>query len=548
VEKRQSSTNAYLKKYLKMPHTLEQNQPYSTSKIWSLQRAYFEQMGFEAWRQGEVPHYVTTNPRIANSYAEIIFALYNDLGPHEQPLHEPFYIVEIGAGSGRFAYYLLKRLIWLCDQANIHPSAFRYVVTDFTQSNADFWREHPCMIPFIEKGLLDIGIIDLTKQEDIVLQVSGQIISTNLLEWPLTIVANYLFDSIPQELFFCKDRQAVPCLVSLSSEEEISSMKPAQQLEKLLVEYGYGQVITPHYAEPYLENLLEKYRNGCDDAYILFPDSAIRGMKYLASFSKKGLMLLTADKGEHIPSHVLHSEPPVIVRHGSFSLSVNYHALSLYCGMEGGVALFPEHKHGSINTGCLLFMENAASLRSVHIAYGKYVAEAGPDDYFLLFNLLMDEAEKMPLSTVLSALRVSLYDSHQLNRYLPRLTALADDMKTMDKIDVVNVLNICWDNYYPLGEYSDLANRIAMLLYKMDIYDWAIYYFNISMNIYGDDIGTLFNMAACYYQMGDEKNCMLLLRKVLEHAPDNTGALELLNRVEEVALVKQSTVISSRQE
>ncbi len=521
-----------------MSYFLEQNQPFSSSRIWSLQRLYFEQMGFEAWRQGEVPHYVTTNPRIANSYAEIIFALYNDLGPHEQPIAEPFYIIEIGGGSGRFAYYLLKRLVWLCGQAKIDPAAFRYVITDFTQSNADFWRGHPCMLPFIEKGLLDIGIVDLTQQQDIALQVSGQIISTASLAWPLTVVANYLFDSIPQELFFIKEQNAIPCLVTLAAEEDIASMKPAQQLQNLTVSYGYGEALKPHYAEPYLENLLEEYRKGCEEAYVLFPDSAMRGLQHLASFSKKGLMLLTADKGEHIPVRVLYAEAPGIVRHGSFSLTVNYHALSLYCEMGGGVALFPEHRHGSINTGCLLFMKDAASLSSVAIAYRKYVAETGPDDYYTVFNHLQDQVEKMPLSSVLSVLRVSLYDSHQLNRYLPRLVQLADDMNEMDKIDVINLLNRCWDNYYPLGEYSDLANRIALLLYQMDVYDWAIYYFNLSMNIYGDDTGTLFNMAACYFQLGDENNCEALLHKVLEHDPANNGGLELKKRLQDATAGK----------
>lgn len=510
-----------------MSFVLEQNRLFSSSLLWKLQREYFEQMGFEAWRQGEVPHYVTTNPRIANSYAEMIFALYQEKMATGENYDEPFYIIEIGGGSGRFAYYLLKRLAWLCEQAQASGSLFRYILTDFTQNNADFWREHPCLQPFIEKGMLDMGIVDFTQLEEIVLQVSGQTICAGSLQQPVIMIANYLFDSIPQELFYCKSQQAHPCLVTLSSEENTDSLKPAQQLEKLGISYQHGEAVAPFYREPYLENLLERYRSVCDGAYFLFPDSAIRGLHTMASFSKNGMMLLTADKGDHIPHRVIYMQPPGIVRHGSFSYNVNYHALSMYCEMEGGTALFPEHKHGSINTGCLLFMKNAASLRLIPAAFRKYIAETGPDDYYAVYNQLYELSDTMNLSSVLSVIRISLYDSHQLNRYLPRLNTLAGEMSELDKIDVINLLNRCWENYYPLGEYSDLAHRIAMLLYEMDVYDWALYYFNLSIHIYGDDTGTLFNMAACYFQLGQAAHCKELLEKVLENDPSNTGAAEL---------------------
>jgi hypothetical protein len=47
------------------------------------------------------------------------------------------YICELGSGSGRFAFHFLKRLLRLCAQRWTAPFAFRYVLTDFTQSNLD---------------------------------------------------------------------------------------------------------------------------------------------------------------------------------------------------------------------------------------------------------------------------------------------------------------------------------------------------------------------------------------------------------------------------
>src|SRR3954465_181106 len=116
---------------------IESRRPFASSMIWQLQHRYFAERGIEAWRQGEVPHYVTSNLTIANAYAEIVLALRRDrdrLSPAEQS-HEPLTIVELGAGSGRFAFHFLKRLAALCAEADVAPQSFRYVLTDVADAN-----------------------------------------------------------------------------------------------------------------------------------------------------------------------------------------------------------------------------------------------------------------------------------------------------------------------------------------------------------------------------------------------------------------------------
>ncbi len=51
---------------------LEEKQRFSKSLLWQLQRQFFEQQGIQAWRQGTVPHYITSNPHIANAYAQVV--------------------------------------------------------------------------------------------------------------------------------------------------------------------------------------------------------------------------------------------------------------------------------------------------------------------------------------------------------------------------------------------------------------------------------------------------------------------------------------------
>src|SRR5256885_14636357 len=124
---------------------LERRQHFSRSLIWQLQNQYFAARGVAAWSLGEGPHYITSNPTIANSYAEMVLAFWRDrnrLAPNDQP-DEPQYICELGAGSGRFAFHFLQRLADLCAQAGVPARSFCYLLTDVAEGNLEFWRGHP---------------------------------------------------------------------------------------------------------------------------------------------------------------------------------------------------------------------------------------------------------------------------------------------------------------------------------------------------------------------------------------------------------------------
>lgn len=84
--------------------------PVSQSPIWPLVRSYYRQMGINAWHASAVPNYITTNPFIASCYAKVIDGFFADFAKPRKtpPSKEPFYIIELGAGPGRFGYCFLK--------------------------------------------------------------------------------------------------------------------------------------------------------------------------------------------------------------------------------------------------------------------------------------------------------------------------------------------------------------------------------------------------------------------------------------------------------
>jgi len=60
-------------------------------------------------------------------------------------VNEPFYIIELGAGSGKFSYFMLKALQELKDISDFPVDKIIYVMTDFTENNFKFWRDHPSL-------------------------------------------------------------------------------------------------------------------------------------------------------------------------------------------------------------------------------------------------------------------------------------------------------------------------------------------------------------------------------------------------------------------
>jgi len=257
-------------------YLLEERQAFSKSLLWEIQRHYFGARGADAWRSGEVPHYVTSNPVIADAYAEIMFAFRRDRQALF-PGNEPLYICELGSGSGRFAFHFLKRLLHLCTRHGVSPLSFRYVLTDFTQSNLDAWRMNPCFSEFFDSGLLDMTLFDVNHSAELALQISGERLTAGTLRSPLVAIANYLFDSVPQALYYFNDGAAHECLLSLATEEDPAELDAAELLERLHLHYDYRPCAEP----PEEAALLALYAETLDNAHVLVPAAGLNCLRRL---------------------------------------------------------------------------------------------------------------------------------------------------------------------------------------------------------------------------------------------------------------------------
>jgi len=316
--------------------------------------------------------------------------------------------------------------------------------------------------------------------------------------------------------------------VSLAVDADPATLEIGELLGRVQCHFERRPLTAPAYEEAWLQRLLDGYQNALTDTHLLFPAAGLRSLQRLKALSRQGMLLLSADKGSHRLTALQGAPAPELVRHGSFSLSVNYHAIKMFCERSGGLAVFPGSPHHSLSVNACLMLPEASGHVETLRAYRRQVQDFGPDDFFAITRHVCATIGQMALPEILAYLRLSRYDSHLFAIALPRLAELAAGVDRDGRRAVGQVIDHVWELYFPLGEELDLANAIARLLYEMDDYRRALDFFQRSLDVYGAATGTLTNMAACHHMLGDDETARTLLQTVLEHDPGDAQVQELL--------------------
>src|SRR3984957_8253753 len=173
---------------------IEQHKRFSESALWRMQREYFDKEGINAW-VNQVPFYITSNPFIAKCYAQLVINFIRDwTRKHPESKQHPFYMMELGTGSGRFSYYVIKRIEELMQKLEITDVSICLIINDFTKNNIKYWETHPSLKPYVDKGVIDFAMFDMESDRPITLIKKNIRLGPDVLANPLTVFANYIFD------------------------------------------------------------------------------------------------------------------------------------------------------------------------------------------------------------------------------------------------------------------------------------------------------------------------------------------------------------------
>ena len=497
------------------PEIIECRQRLSQSVVWTWQRSFFDRQGVAAWRKGTVPHYVTSNPFIAQAYAQVVFGWLRDLTRATViDRNQPLYIIELGAGCGRFGYHFLRAFFAIQRDSVLRDLAITYVMTDVAQSTIDEWRRHPQLAPFIGSGCLDFARFDAERDEELALIEAGRTLSADNVANPVAVIANYVFDGLAQDAFVIDDGVLRENLVTLSLPAPPEDPTDPALLGLVELAYEPGAVVGDGYYEPEFLDILRPYGEMLDDTNLLLPIGALRSLRGVHRLANGRLLLISGDKGYHRVADLAHRPEPAVIFHGSVSMAVNYHALGRYVEALGGEYLTVERDHGYLDICVAMVGNNEAGYDETRQAYALAVDQHGPDDFYTVKKSIGKALEAWGLWPLIAYLRQSGWDSKTFHDCLPVVLDQLDELTTQGKHALRDATRRVWDAYFWIGEDDDLGFALGMVCYGIGAFVEAVEFFEHSVRLWGPDPATLYNLAVNHAALNDAGAAMEYLERI----------------------------------
>lgn len=510
---------------------LDKDKKFSESAIWEYQRDYFDREGVDAWVK-EVPHYVTSNPFLANCYANMAVRLAQDWArKYPDAKNHPFYIMELGTGCGQLSFYILKKIKQLRKKFHLEDLNICYLMTDFTESNIKFWNTHPALQEFLEDKSLDFAIFNMESDSSITLKKSGITLSANSMVNPLTVYANYIFDSISNDAFTVKDGQLYASLVSVSADKEnVRNGKP-NALEHVSLSYKTADMHEDYYADPDFNVVLNEYKTTLKDSNFLFPVAGLRAINNIKKLCNGRMFMVSTDKGYSYIEELEGLDHPYIDFHGSFSLMVNFHAIARYVEQTGGTAMIQSPRPG-IKTNVFYSGFKLEDFPEFAFSVYENVERLSPGDYFVLHRNIRENFRHCVIDTLAAHMAFTGWDPHIYEKLTKQICEQIVNAEK-DTVDYfVNHLPDLAGNFYYMPRQYDVLFDIGVLLHTLRRYGDAIGYYERSRRHFGEKFDLIYNLAICEYNVGNVKEALAGFKHALDFNPNSDEAKRFIEFIE----------------
>jgi SAM-dependent methyltransferase len=397
---------------------------------WASQRRYYRRAGIDAWRRGTVPHHVTSNAALAAAYADIVRGFVRDTR-HRGPLT----ILELGAGSGHFAFLFLRA----CAERRLR---IRYVMTDIVTSTIAFWRRHAALAPFFRSGALAVARFDAERDRRVPVAPVDR----------LVVIASYVFSSLRHEAAGTS----------------------------------------------------------------LVPAGALSSLDRLSALVREDMLVLVADRVADRPL----GRTLGVARYGAASFPVDARALGSWATRRGGATVFRPRTHRHIHVSGLVTTSRA--WRATRAAGARAVGASGPDAVYAERRRL--EHTSPTLRRLLALIDRAGPDPRAIAECVRPLWPHLAGARARTHRRLRDAVVAAWANYYHLGEETDLAFILGLLLYEIRAYEASRRLFEESLRLYGEDAATQWNLGLCHLALGHAVEARAAFRRSRALAPGLTSA------------------------
>ncbi|CUU48254.1 tetratricopeptide repeat protein [Clostridium beijerinckii] len=515
---------------------VEAEKPLSQSMLWKLQTEFFANQGPEAWIKGIVPQYITTNPYIANQYAKTVFGYLRDYVAREDvDKNTVIYIMELAAGVGRFTYTFLKRFLHMIENSSLKDIKFKYIVTDFAERNIEYWQNHSFLSPYFEAGILDCATFDISKDDEIKLRHSGEVLSKGKMKNPLILFANYTFDSLPQDTFYVNNGEIYEGVITITSPDEKGDPNDKSILAGLDYYYTDKKIDgNSYYEDKNLNDVLMHYKNSLEDTAFYMPIIGLRCISRLRKLFNDDVILISADKGYKNEESMDKNYHPFLSKHGCISMTVNFHAIELYFKELGGKAIHSIYEHENINVSLFMVSNSDNDFIETSMAYNEIIESVGPDDFYIMKKAIMPLSNSLTTKELLTFLRFTLWDSRTLLELYNILIERIENEENFPKDELADAINKVWEYYFPIGEEGDLGYYFGSILGYLGYDNDALKLLESSLEFYGECPETNYEIALCYYNLQQLDKALEYTEKSIELDPDFEQGKNLKNIIEDI--------------
>lgn len=499
---------------------LEQNIRFSQSKMWTAQKNYYDQKGINAWDE-DVPFYITSNPFIARAYAQVAIRFMQDwIQKNPSAIEYPFYLLELGSGTGQFSFYFLKYFTEIQQLLQLEKIKIRYVMSDVTDSSFAFWKSHHALKRFVDSGVLEFITYDLYKKNDLSLSIVN----------PLIIVANYLFDSVATDVFTVKNGQLYESLVTVKTDTLNMKNGVPMDWEKVIIEHSENEIQSAYYHNEFDEILLN-YRSDLADTSFQFPIASLIALKNLQALCNNQFLLLTSDKGYTNLEELDDCDYPELDFHGCFSVMVNYHAIGEYLKRSSGGHTIQSFRENVV-TGVFSSGFELNALPQLSYASQQMIDGFSPTDYFLIYEYLILNYKQCSLEVLSSYLNLSAWDPHVFDHISEHFCELASEGDPEIISYLMQHMHHLVDNFYFMSSADDVFFSVGIFFQNINQFERAIEYYQQSLQYFGQSDIVLFNIGMCLYSLERNAEAVTYLQSALALNADATDAKEWIETIQ----------------
>ncbi len=503
-------------------------------------KQYYTEGGVAVWTGGDIPFHITNTPLLAAEWVQTIFAFLRDF--HRQGLLDPtapIQVYELGPGTGRHAYFLLRELAKAeQDSRVIVPEGLQFVLelAELGTKGLDVLEEHPQLQPYIESGKLRLSQFDISEDrfpKPHHQQAAERAPSPN----PVFVIANYVLDSLPYDVVRCQGphrslARATIRVQGLAPDQDPRSISDLG--EKIDLSFSFSKD-EASFERADWDHVLSRYED-LEETHLPFPTGAMGFMERMREWSKTASVLLAADKSFVSMEQLSGLEVPELVPHGGgFSFNANVHTMGYLAEGWGGQAWHTSPRDGTMDLSHIVYPAKGqtfpGNFGEMGIRFERLEAFHAIDRFRLKESI--DEVVARPkIRLALDLLRLSGLDPQVFYEVSDQLLVGldAEDLEEECEAELDSVLERCLDAVFPVGDEIDMAFEVGRLAYRLENYALSERAFKMSIADFGEDSKTLFNLGLGWYYQERWERAEHAFGRALELDPEYSDAAEWLEK------------------